>query len=153
MDSDEMYEALTVAKWFVAWAEASNADLSNLKLQKLLYYAHGYHLANRGRPLFQDDIQAWSHGPVVRAVYRYFKHVGSDPLLLEEGDGFDWPDVDENTTQFLISIWEQYGGVAAWKLRNMTHEEAPWHDHFEDGARSTTIPNSSLEKFFLQRVG
>ena len=41
------YLALTIAKWFVAWAEANEAELSNLKLQKLLYYAQGYHLALR----------------------------------------------------------------------------------------------------------
>ncbi|MFD2419431.1 Panacea domain-containing protein [Amycolatopsis pigmentata] len=65
------YNASTVAKWFVAWAEADDeATLSNLKLQKLLYYAQGHYLALTGRPLFDDEIQAWSHGPVVPAVYR-----------------------------------------------------------------------------------
>lgn len=148
-----MYKALTVAKWFVAWAETNDAHLSNLKLQKLLYYAQGFHLAMYRKPLFSDALQAWSHGPVVPDVYHYFKHIGSDSIELAESDDFDWPDVDKKTTQFLISIWEQYGSIAAWQLRNMTHEEGPWRDHFEDGAHSVVIPNSSLEKFFLQRVG
>lgn len=46
------YSALTIAKWFVAWAEAEEDELSNLKLQKLLYYAQGHYLACYGRPLF-----------------------------------------------------------------------------------------------------
>ncbi len=52
-----MYDALTIAKWFVAFAEANEADCSNLKLQKLLYFAQGHYLAASGemsrRPLDQ----------------------------------------------------------------------------------------------------
>ena len=56
------YPAQTVAKWFIAWAEAEGEELSNLKLQKLLYYAQGHFLAERQGLLFSDQIQAWSHG-------------------------------------------------------------------------------------------
>jgi uncharacterized phage-associated protein len=57
------YDALTIAKWFIAWAEAEEEELSNLKLHKLLYYAQGHYVTDSGAPLFKDDIQAWPHGP------------------------------------------------------------------------------------------
>ena len=78
------YSAELIARWFAAWAEAEDAEVSNLKLQKLLYYAQGHQLAERGTPLFDDEIQAWSHGPVVKDVYHRFKGFGSGNVVLPE---------------------------------------------------------------------
>ncbi len=142
------YDAMTIAKWFIAWAEAEDADLSNLKLQKLLYYAQGHHLGKTSEPLFQDQIKAWSHGPVVPKVYHEFKSFGSGDIRLPDDDPFDWPDVDPETTRFLISIWNTYGEYGAWRLRSMTHQEAPWRDHFEAEYTSPTIPIEELRRYF-----
>lgn len=147
-----LYDALTIAKWFVAWAESNDADLSNLKLQKLLYYAQGYYLAISGQRLFGDEVQAWSHGPVVPDVYHAFKHCGSGDVSLADEDDFDWPMVDDETTQFLIDIWEKFGGFAAWRLRNMTHAETPWKEHFEDGRRHIEIPPDSMRVYFQSLI-
>jgi uncharacterized phage-associated protein len=87
------YAALTIAKWFIAWAEAEGEELSNLKLQKLLYYAQGHHLAERHQPLFTEQIQAWSHGPVVPQVYHEYKSCGSSSIVLPDTDSFSWDDV------------------------------------------------------------
>lgn len=89
------YPALTIAKWFVAWAGVNDADLSNLKLQKLLYYAQGYHLARLCQPLFLESLQAWAHGPVVESVYHRFKVFGSSDLSLAGEDNFEWGNVDD----------------------------------------------------------
>lgn len=143
------YPAITIAKWFVAWAEASDAELSNLKLQKLLYYAQGYHLARHDTPLFVDPIQAWPSGPVVEKVYNAFKRHGSGDLSLPKEDEFDWPDVDEDSTQFLIQIWDQLGSLAAWRLRDMAHSETPWKEQFARGLLRAEIPKSDLARFFI----
>lgn len=148
----DAYSAMTIAKWFVDWANSDDAELSNLKLQKLLYYAQGYHLAMRGSPLFSDEIQAWSHGPVVPAVYHYFKEFGSGPISLLDDDPFEWDHVDPATSQFLAKVWNTYGGVAAWKLRNMTHAEAPWAEHFSQGERHVVIPQDEIAAYFRFRV-
>jgi uncharacterized phage-associated protein len=149
----EIYSATTIAKWFVDWANTDDAELTNLKLQKLLYYAQGHHLAMFGRPLFSDDIQAWSHGPVVPDVYHTFKGFGSGLISLPDDDPFEWDDVDPATSQFLAKVWNTYGGVAAWKLRNMTHAEAPWMNHFTQGARSVVIPQEEIQAYFQVRAG
>jgi uncharacterized phage-associated protein len=145
------YSAMTISKWFAAWATADEADLSNLKLQKILYFAQGHHLGRFGSELFTDDLQAWAHGPVVPAVYRKFKIFKSGDIELPEDDTFDWADVDSTTTQFLIEMWNVYGQFGAWRLRNMTHEEGPWSVHFRADEDHIVIPKSELQLHFANR--
>ncbi|MDT0264380.1 Panacea domain-containing protein [Jatrophihabitans lederbergiae] len=147
-----MYNALTIAKWFVAWAEAEDADMSNLKLQKLLYYAQGHSLASTGQPLFSDTIQAWAHGPVVPSVYHEFKHWESGDVHLDDDDPFDFSDVDGEATDLLLRTWNTYGGYAAWRLRNMTHNESPWRETFDVGRRNATIPTEAMREHFASRT-
>ncbi|MEJ2853748.1 MULTISPECIES: Panacea domain-containing protein [unclassified Saccharothrix] len=143
------YSALVIAKWFLAWAEeVEQAYLTNLKLQKLLYYAQGHHLAWAGAPLFKEELQAWSHGPVVPEVYRAFRDFGGDPIRLPDEDSFSWDDVDEGTAQFLMKVWNTYGGYAAWRLRNMTHDEPPWKEHFVEDERNLVIPEAAMKRHF-----
>jgi uncharacterized phage-associated protein len=145
------YPALTIAKWLIAWAEAEGEELSNLKLQKLLYYAQGHHLADTHQPLFSDAIQAWSHGPVVPDVYHEYKEFGSASIVLPDEDPFTWDDVDAWTSQYLSAVWNTYGGYSAGWLRNMTHEERPWKDHFRPDGYAIVIPQNEIEKFFTEK--
>lgn len=144
------YPAMTIAKWFIAWSDETGDDqegpVSNLKLQKLLYYAQGHYLAQTGKPLFNESIQAWSHGPVVAPVYHEFKRFGRNEIDLD--DDFSWDEVDEETTQFLIRVWNTYGQYAAWRLRNMTHGEPPWKDVFAPDRLSLVIPPETIEEYF-----
>jgi uncharacterized phage-associated protein len=145
------YSALTIAKWFVAWAEAEGEELSNLKLQKLLYYAQGHHLAAYQRPLFTEPVQAWSHGPVVPQVYHQFKSFGSASIELAEDDPFEWDAVDPATSELLSKVWNTYGGYSAGRLRNMTHEESPWKTHWRPDERCIRIPNEEIWEYFASR--
>lgn len=144
------YPVIDIAKWMIFWAEAEDADLSNLKLQKLLYYAQGHHLGAKGVPLFSEPIRAWSHGPVVQSVYNKFRDFGSADIRLPQDDPFEWDDIDPETTDFLIRIWNTYAGYGAWQLRNMTHREDPWRKNFEPGYGNPTIPQQDLAVFFKQ---
>lgn len=148
-----VYEALLIAKWFVAWAEADEADLSNLKLQKLLYYAQGHHLGAYGKPLFNEPVQAWAHGPVVSNVYHTYKTFASGDLHLDERDPFVFDDVAPKTTDFLVRVWNTYGEFAAWRLRNMTHEAGtPWATAFRLNQRYVEIPQDAMRKYFRYRT-
>ncbi|TCK65777.1 type II toxin-antitoxin system antitoxin SocA domain-containing protein [Curtobacterium sp. PhB136] len=143
-----MHTALDVAKWFLAWADAEDAELSNLKLQKLLYYAQGQHLGRTGEPLFSDEIEAWGHGPVVPAVYRAFKAFGAAPI---EPEGvlrsFDWSNYSD-VQQHLANVWLTYGVYSAWALRDKTHREAPWVEAFNADERNAVIGQDALRSFF-----
>ena len=143
------YQAHTIARWFIAWAAAEDGDLSNLKLQKLLYYAQGHHLQRAGLSLFDDPIQAWAHGPVVAEVYHKYKSAGSADLTDQSNDdSFSWDEVDEETSQFLIQVWAAYGKYSAWGLRNATHAERPWQEHFNNNGRNIEIPQDDIKAYF-----
>jgi uncharacterized phage-associated protein len=143
------YPAMTIAKWFIAWAEAEDEELSNMKLQKLLYYAQGHYLGRYGHPLFSEPIQAWSHGPVVPPVYQEFKAFGRTPIDLPDDDPFTWEEVDAETTRFLGEVWNTYGGYSAGRLRNMTHEEPPWRRNWQgEDERGIVIPVSDMVEHF-----
>ena len=133
--------------WFTQWADFNDADLTNMKLQKLLYYAQGHYLAFFGEPLFEEELEAWSHETtgsfrVSRFQKQWFR--GDIPPTPD----FDLSSIDPDTTKFLQKIWNTYGGIAAWKLRDMTHSEDPWSKHFEDNERNVVIPKDSLKRWF-----
>jgi uncharacterized phage-associated protein len=146
------YSVALIAKWFIAWAEAEGEEISNLKLQKLLYYAQGHYLAEHGRPLFAEPIEAWSHGPVVPRVYHEYKSNGSASIELPDSDPFTWNDVDPVTAEFLSRVWNTYGGFSAGHLRNMTHEEMPWQKHWQPDECGTQIPQKEIREFFAQEL-
>ena len=77
-----MLTANDVADFFLSSidSEPDGENISNLKLQKLLYYAQGTSLSILGRPLFADPIINWQHGPVVSTVYHQYKSHGKSPL-------------------------------------------------------------------------
>lgn len=58
--------------------------ITNLKLQKLLYYIQGEYMAKMNTPLFNDDFLAWEHGPIIREVYDKYKQNGSYGIKNEE---------------------------------------------------------------------
>lgn len=121
------YSALEIAEWFLnqnnyMQSITDTEYMTNLKLQKLLYYAQGIYLAKYDKPLFKERILAWEHGPVIKEVYDEYKSFGGNGIQFE-GSSIAFADDIEN---FLEKIYNHFGQYSAWKLRNMTHEETPW---------------------------
>lgn len=147
----EQYTARQIAEWFVAWAdETDDAEITQLKLQKLLYYAKGLHMrSSDGLPLFPDRMEAWAHGPVVVDIYHDVKRYGKLPIDPDEfiSDDFDWDDY-RDVEQDLIEMWDKYGPYSAWALRNKTHTESPWKKNFVEGKRGLEITDADLKNYF-----
>lgn len=123
-----MYSALDIAKWFlnINRAQMNFEDseyITNLKLQKLLYYAQGYYLARKNDPLFKEDFIAWEHGPIIRKVYDEYKKNGAKGIEYNEDFNIS---IDKETEIILNEVYEKFGQFSAWKLRDMTHQEMPW---------------------------
>lgn len=119
-----MLSAKDVADFFLSPVDEEDGEpITNLKLQKLLYYAQGYALAWLDRPLFADQITNWPHGPVVDSVYHAFKVYGSTPLPSSMIRPERYDEAEWHVMQF---VREAYGQYSAWRLRDMTHEEHPW---------------------------
>ncbi len=146
------FTAHDIARWFIAWGERVDAEVSNLKLQKLLYYAQGHRLGTTGYPLFSDSIEAWAQGPVVAEVYRTYEDFGKSPIDPDAalGDDFDWDEFAE-VSDLLGDVWDRYGSLAAWALRERTHREAPWRDAFDGDTHRFRIAEEALRSYFCRR--
>jgi len=141
------YSAQDIAKYFLSLVDETAGDvLTNLKLQKLLYYAQGFHLAVYGRPLFHETIEAWEYGPVVPAVYHALKKNGSDPIR-KIGDN-RLPHLPHNVSGLLDEINSVYGQFSALKLMKMTHVEPPWMNT----PRGKIISHAMMRDYFKTRL-
>jgi uncharacterized phage-associated protein len=142
-----MPNAKHVAEFFLQLSEPEVGDiLSNLKVQKLVYYAQGFHLAMYDKPLFDEQIVAWEHGPVVESLYHEFKAYGSNPI--PQPENFDVEVFSAEQIELLKEIYQVYGQFSAWKLRNMTHSEKPW---LATG-RNQVIENDILSEYFKTQL-
>lgn len=142
------YKANYVAKWFLNYnrliMSESDADLiSNLKLQKLLYYAQGCFLACFDRPLFNEPIVAWEHGPVVESVYQEYKVNRANGIVFDEDFINEFDDEEES---LLEEVYNTFAKYSAWGLRNMTHQETPWINTQQSGE----ISQDSIKKYFKE---
>lgn len=121
------HSALDIAKKIIHCTDVERGDsITNLKLQKMLYYMQGYWLAIFNKPLFDDEIEAWMYGPVVPEVYYEFKRHGSLSINPEEVKCPDNLILSDDEEGIFSDIMEEYGQFSAVKLMNMTHNEKPW---------------------------
>lgn len=124
-------------------------DLSNLKLQKLLYYAQGWALVYLKKPIFDEKILAWQHGPVVAEAYHDFKVLGREAIKPEHIQA-ELPK-DPLVIDLLERVYATYAVYSAWGLREMTHEEKPWQQAYHQELGSE-ITQKSLRAFFKERA-
>ena len=128
--------AQQVADYIIDFANKAGELITNLKLQKLLYYAQGYYLAIESKKLFEDDIEAWVHGPVIPNVYHQYKDFRWQPI----NKAVDIPTISKTVTDFLNLIIETFLPIDAYKLERMTHKETPWIN-----ARGGLPPNATCQ--------
>lgn len=146
-----MTTAMDAAKYLLTLDDPSAGDAtSNLKLQKLLYYAQGVHLAMHDAPMFAEPVCAWQHGPVVASVYHSFKEHGAAGLPRPEN--FETSSLTEQAREVLDEVHTVYGQFSAWRLREMTHAEPPWLDNYKEGVMNIEIPHEHMRSFFKSRL-
>src|ERR1700761_6759260 len=123
------YTAIQIARYFISkgLSEKETAKLTNLKLQKILYYAQGWYLANFDKPLFDDAIEAWRYGPAIRSVYQEFKDSGSS-ILDTPVEEWEINEIDKETRNFLDDIWKVYKQYSGSDLITLTHREEPYKE-------------------------
>ena len=145
--------AAQVAKVLVELAaqdrDVDQEPMTNMRLQKLLYYVQGWSIARRGKPAFDDRLEAWEHGPVVPTVYRLLRDNGKNPISAEQ---LNAEPVDDELKKFIASVWSDYRSDSAIRLRYKTHAEDPWKDAWAKRHKPNhcqeEITVGSLEEFF-----
>ena len=142
------YRALDIAREIVAVSAEYGDLITNLKLQKLLYYTNAWYMALHKKSLFEEDFQAWIHGPVVPSVYRYFKDCMSRPIIAEKRSA----SLDPEVSSHILDILSEFGGYSVLQLEIMTHREDPWRDARgtlpPDQSSTNTISKSSIYKYY-----
>ena len=159
------YDAREVANYILDEADQTGIEITNLKLLKLIFFAHGFHLAQFDQPLIGEEFQAWQYGPVAQSVYYAFKHSGAAPIRsratainLENGKHETiQPSLDGDTKSFLKIILQSYANYAAFTLSDLTHQKGtPWEavwNSFESKARTgMRISNPEIRRFFKERL-
>jgi uncharacterized phage-associated protein len=120
---DTLTNVFEIANWFLNNAEQPN-DISNMKLNKLLYYAQGHALVRFDEPLFENDFMAWTHGPVIPEIYHKYSRYNSLPITercpLSET-------FSDELTALLLDVYCAYGKYTAVTLSAQTHRpDTPW---------------------------
>jgi uncharacterized phage-associated protein len=137
-----------IADYLLRAAREQGEVLTNLKLQKLLYYAQAWHLALHDRALFDEDFQAWVHGPVLRSQYARFRDYQWKPITEDVPE----PNLPNDVRRFLDEILEVFGSETAISLERMTHAERPWIEargNLPPDANSTNrISKESMQRFY-----
>jgi uncharacterized phage-associated protein len=149
-ESAMTHSALIIARYFLSIPDEDAGELvSNLKLQKLLYYAQGYYIATHGvgTPLFPEKIYAWKHGPVVKYVYNNYAKFENGSLPTGRA-----PNLPQETVRFLNEIYRVFGRFSAWALRDMTHKEPPWLKNYKPDVKDVEIPLQDLFDYFGPQI-
>jgi uncharacterized phage-associated protein len=126
-----------IANLLLQEARSRGYEVSNLKLQKLLFLCHAFYLVDTGRPLVRGRFEAWQYGPVHREAYDAFKRFQATPIT-EDANKFDpvtgalkplaLP-TDRLVLDVIRKVVEFYGGKSPGELVELTHaHDGPW-DH------------------------
>lgn len=141
-----------IADYLILSFRDSGENLTNLKLQKLLYYAQAWYLANHGKPLIDCDFQAWTHGPVCRPLYLRFKGYEWKPIT----EKVESPNLPTGVVEFLDELKIAYGDFGAWALERMVHVEEPWLEARGglplDASCNKVIPRDTMERYYRSRL-
>lgn len=147
-----MHDVKAVARTMINMAAERNIEITNLKLQKLLYFAHGLMLARHQTSLVDEEFQAWRYGPVLENLYHSLKIFGPSPISPADGFVKYWPVLPESSEQeraVINDVLEQLGNMSGGELISISHDpQGPWHAVFEGSTRNTNIGNEQIERYF-----
>lgn len=141
-----MYSALEIAKYIVLKCINDKHPISNLQLQKILYYIQKNFLQSKNERAFADDIEAWQFGPVVPNVYYHFCAFGSMSIIFYLGTLLNEINYDDKSS--IDAIVEEKRKINVWDLVNDTHKpNGAWAKIYKNGeGNHHVIPINLIQK-------
>lgn len=162
-----MHDARAIANFILDEFDAWQNEISNKKINKLIYFCHGFSLVRHTQPLIKNHIEAWVHGPVVKVVYDAFKHFEYHPIT-SRASYFDYVtgkqtlvNYEQLSAQQIVlirNVVSHFAKYSADDLEDMTHTQfGPWAKVWntpenQRGLRSR-IPDIEIREFFEKRYG
>lgn len=154
---------MDVARYIINYSIEIGRPVSNLKLQKLLYFVQAAFIRHYGVPCFEEPIVHWRHGPVVESVYQKYKAYGAENITDKELEYFSFQ-YNMDTRSFMIepkkynesvfeyshlilikSIIEYYKDLSPWEMVDLTHQEEPW----KKTDRNQEITVNMIKQYYL----
>lgn len=155
---NKVYSAMDIAFYAINRSQTMGTPITNLKLQKILYYIQANFLVKEERKCFVEPILHWKHGPVVRNVYNKFSKYQDkeidyqdkiEKIILE--DGFLKLKavpinnaVDVQDQRIINKVLNDFSQYDAWDLVDRTHQEEPW----QNTQANEEITPESIRKYF-----
>lgn len=142
-----MRSALEIARYIIWYCGQNGYSVSNLKLQKILYFVQAEFLVETGHPSFFEDIEAWDFGPVVPEVYREYKIFGSSniPTFFIGKRVY----LRNSEMDLINGIVDECSEYTDSKLVEITHSQKPWIIAYHSG-RNRVISNDSIREYFSE---
>ncbi|MCP9750460.1 Panacea domain-containing protein [Ferruginibacter sp. HRS2-29] len=126
----KVYSYKVIADYFIALSNETQSPITNLKLQKLVFYAQAWNLAILKKELIAEDFEAWVHGPVIPELYKDYSSFGWKPILREDLTSEVFSElkktIDDEVLKVLGEVEYEYFGLQAYELEKLTHNEDPW---------------------------
>lgn len=145
---NRMTTIFDVANYFISRSESEN-PMTPLKLQKLCYYAQAWSLVWDDDKLFDDEFQAWVHGPASYELYK--KYQGYSPIKEFVGE-FNENIFSNDQLETLQAVWDGYGSYSGKYLEQLTHNEDPWKNArvgYSPGQPSNVIiDKNSMKEYY-----
>lgn len=155
------FDARQIANYFITKSLDVGVPLDHVKLQKLIYFGHGWHLAEFDSALIRNRIEAWEYGPVVKVVYDEFSKFGSSAITsfakqlnLETGQyEIAAPALSPAVATLLSNVFSFYAKIQPFDLSRLTHVAGgPWDQVWNKPRGGITlgmwISNASIKSFF-----
>ena len=118
-----------------------------MKLQKLVYIAHGYCLALRDSPMISEPVRAWQYGPVFKRLYKKLSIYGAgevtSPIVAEDSVPDECPE-----HEIIEAVWQTYRQMSGGQLSTITHREGtPWSSVWIENEYAR-IPDELIAKYY-----
>lgn len=147
-----MYSAETVANAFLDLAKRAGKPLTNMQMQKLVYIAHGYCLATLNRPLFHNNVHAFTYGPVIPSLNKQLRQYGAGEIaeFIPTDEQPVAPDSEE--MEIIREVWQYYGDFSGLQLSDITHRKgSPWSETWKNN-QFGVIPDDLIAKHYRRHM-
>ena len=157
----DRYSSVAIANRFLRFAEADDVPVDAMKLQKLVYIAHGWHLGYTGEPLCSELVQAWRWGPVFADLYFAVRRWGNSKITEPVLDFWDEvavppvPNDDSFAARLIEAVWKMYRRYNGVELSELTHQDGtPWSDIISEQRKRwySEIPDALIANHYSSKL-
>ncbi len=142
-----MYRASDIARYIIERCKETNRTISNLKLQKILYFVQAEFLVSTNHACFSDPIEAWDFGPVVPNVYFEYRMFGGTNIPCI-GKKRMLHAISTRDQEILNAIIDECSRYSASALVDITHNQSPWKDAYNCTGYNNVITIDSIKRYF-----